>query len=91
MTAHDEWYLDQPVRVPGKDASVRVARLTKTLIHLADGSRWRRCDGRPCAHASTHIEPWSSEHTRSAQLAQRKAARAALRRSFVPVTQGIAA
>ena len=91
MTAHDEWYLDQPVRVPGKAHEVYVARLTKTLVHLADGSRWRRCDGRPHAHASTHIEPWSAEHTRSAQLAKRQAARAALRRSFVPVTQGIAA
>lgn len=91
MTAHDEWYLDQPVRVPGKAAAVRVARLTKTLVHLADGSRWRRVDGRPHAHASTHIEPWSPEHTRSVQAAKRKAARAALRRSYVPVTEREAA
>lgn len=91
MTAHDEWYLDQPVRVPGNASPVRVVSLTKTLVHLADGSRWRRCDGRPCAHASTHIEPWSAEHTRSAELARRKAARAALRRSFIPVTQRAAA
>jgi hypothetical protein len=91
MTAPDEWYLDQPVRVPGKDHPVRVKSLTKTLVHLADGSRWRRCDGRPCAHASAHIEPWSAEHTRSAQLARRLVARAARRRSFVPVTQREAA
>jgi hypothetical protein len=89
MPDHDEWYLDQPVRVPGKALSVRVVSLTKTLVHLADGSRWRRVDGRPCAHASTHIEPWSAEHTRSAQVAKRKAARAALRLSYL--TQGIAA
>lgn len=87
----DEWYLDQPVRVPGKSLPVRVVSLTKTLVHLADGSRWRRVDGRPCAHASTHIEPWSAEDTRSAQLAKRKAARAALRRSHVPVTHREAA
>ena len=70
---HDEWYLDQPVRVPGKTLSVRVARLTKTLVHLADGSRWRRKDGRQSAHSSRRIEPWSSEYTRSAQVAKRRA------------------
>lgn len=91
MSEHDEWYLDQPVRVPGQEHAGRVARLTPTLVVLADGTRWRRVDGRQSAHASTHIEPWSAEHTRSAQLAQRKAARAALRRSYVPVTQQEAA
>ena len=84
MPDHDEWYLDQPVRVPTKATAVRVARLTKTLVILADGSRWRRRDGLQFAHGAARIEPWSSEHTRSAELARRKAARRATRRVFVP-------
>lgn len=87
---HDEWYLDQPVRLPNQQRG-RVERLTPTLVVLADGSRWRRRDGRQSAASSRRIEPWSSEHTRSVQLAKRKAARAALRRSYVPVTQRAAA
>jgi hypothetical protein len=84
MPDHDEWYLDQPVRVTGKTHAVRVARLTPTLVVLADGTRWRRVDGRQSASSLLRIEPWSSEHTRSAELARRKAARRATRRVFVP-------
>lgn len=87
----DEWYLDQRVRAPGRTHPVRVVRLTKMLVHLADGSHWRRCDGRPTAHASTHIEPWSAEDTRSAELARRKAARAAQQRQHVTQAQREAA
>ncbi len=72
--APDEWYLDQPVRLPNQQRG-RVERLTPTLVVLADGSRWRRKDGRRSAHSSRRIEPWSSEHTRSVQAAKRAAAR----------------
>ena len=68
----DEWYLDQPIRLPNQQRG-RVDRLTKTLVVLADGSRWRRKDGRQSAHSSRRIEPWSSEYTRSAQVAKRRA------------------
>ena len=68
---HDEWYLDQPIRLPNQQRG-RVERLTKTLVVLADGTRWRRKDGRQSAHSSRRIEPWSSEHTRSAQVAKRR-------------------
>jgi len=71
MTA-DEWYLDQPIRLPNQQRG-RVDRLTATLVVLADGSRWRRKDGRQSAHSSRRIEPRSSEYTRSVQLARRKA------------------
>ena len=71
MTARDEWYLDQPIRLPNQQRG-RVERLTKTLVVLADGTRWRRKDGRQSAHSSRRIEPWSSEHTRSAQVAKRR-------------------
>jgi hypothetical protein len=69
----DEWYLDQPIRLPSQQRG-RVERLTPTLVVLADGSRWRRLDGRQSARSSRRIEPWSSEWTRSAQVAKRRAA-----------------
>jgi len=89
MTA-DEWYLDQPIRLPNQQRG-RVDRLTKTLVVLADGSRWRRKDGRQSAHSSRRIEPWSSEHTRSVQVAKRAATRSANARRMEPVTQQRAA
>jgi len=69
---HDEWYLDQPIRLPTKATAGRVERLTPTLVVLADGTRWRRKDGRQSAASSRRIEPWSSEHTRSVQLEKRR-------------------
>lgn len=71
----DEWYLDQPVRLlhgGTQSGPGRVDRLTPTLVVLADGTRWRRKDGRQSAHSSRRIEPWSSEHTRSVQLEKRR-------------------
>ena len=68
---HDEWYLDQPIRLPNQQRG-RVERLTPTIVVLADGTRWRRKDGRQSAASSRRIEPWSSEHTRSAQVAKRR-------------------
>lgn len=69
--SHDEWYLDQPIRLPNHQRG-RVERLTPTIVVLADGSRWRRRDGRQSAQSLLRIEPWSSEHTRSVQLERRK-------------------
>lgn len=69
--SHDEWYLDQPIRLPNQQRG-RVERLTPTIVVLADGSRWRRKDGRQSVQSLLRIEPWSSEHTRSVQLERRK-------------------
>lgn len=61
MTAHNEWYLDQPVRLPSQQRG-RVERLTPTLVVLTDGTRWSRKTGilYGVGPTATRIEPWDT-------------------------------
>ena len=66
MTAHDQWHLDQLVRIKTPlrpDRGGVVERLTKTLAVLCDGSRFYRKNGRLFGESGvrvTSIEPWDT-------------------------------